>query len=242
MQQRKPVLVLWEVEEAPMRALHLSKPRVRRGLLRGSDSVADRQAGHGGRTEHTTQETTARGSVCCTHRSSCDAGTIDLFLPLEKCYCRHSDEVVKGQVSGMKRLLAVVFCAALTAAVMHAQSVRQPRPYKVVFDLTSDDPLDQAAVLRWLREVGAANPQTDMEVVMYGRGLALVVAERSARIDDVKAAIASPHISFKVCEIAMRNQKIEKSQLLPNVGTVPDGIGELVDKQTHGWGYIKAVH
>jgi intracellular sulfur oxidation DsrE/DsrF family protein len=40
----------------------------------------------------------------------------------------------------------------------------------------------------------------------------------------------------------MRNQKVDKSQLLPGVGTVPDGIGELVAKQKEGWGYIKAVH
>jgi intracellular sulfur oxidation DsrE/DsrF family protein len=110
-----------------------------------------------------------------------------------------------------------------------------------VFDLTSDDPLDQAAVLRWLREVGAANPQTDMEVVMYGRGLALVMPEKSSRVDEVKEAIARPHVAFKVCEIAMKNQKVEKSQLLPNVGTVPDGIGEIVAKQTQGWGYIKVI-
>ena len=59
---------------------------------------------------------------------------------------------------------------------------------------------------------------------------------------DALDAMKNPNVSFKVCEIAMKNQKVEKSQLLPNVGTVPDGIGEIVAKQTHGWGYIKAVH
>ena len=141
----------------------------------------------------------------------------------------------------MKIVLAMVLGAALTAAVA-AQTTSRPVPYKVVFDLTSDDPLDQAAVLRWLREVGTANPETDMEVVMYGRGLALVVPERTSQLDEVKQAIARRHVSFKVCEISLRNQKVDKSQLLPNVGTVPDGIGEIVAKQRAGWGYIKAVH
>jgi hypothetical protein len=42
----------------------------------------------------------------------------------------------------MKRLLSLVCEAALTtgAAVAWAQST-QPKPYKVVFDLTTDDPL-----------------------------------------------------------------------------------------------------
>lgn len=142
----------------------------------------------------------------------------------------------------MKRLFAIASGVLLTAAVIAAQGATAPRPYKVVFDLTSDDPADQGAVLRWLREVGAANPQTEMEVVMYGRGLSLVVSGRAAQADELKQAIARPHVAFKVCEIAMKNQKIDRGQLLPGVGTVPDGIGEIVDKETHGWGYIKAVH
>src|SRR5215471_3132738 len=136
--------------------------------------------------------------------------------------------------------LVVVVCGVL-ASVVAGQVPSRPQPYKVVFDLTSDDPADQGAVLRWLREVGTVNPETDMEVVMYGRGLALVVPGRSSQLEEVKQAITRPHVSFKVCEISMRNQKVEKSQLLPNVGTVPDGIGELVAKQHAGWGYIKAV-
>ena len=39
----------------------------------------------------------------------------------------------------------------------------------------------------------------------------------------------------------MRNQKVEKSQMLPKVATVPDGIGEIVARQREGWGYIKVV-
>jgi uncharacterized protein len=142
----------------------------------------------------------------------------------------------------MKTMLAIAGAVLLMVVVVRTQSSPRPQPYKVVFDLTSDDPLDQGAVLRWLREVGSVNPETDMEVVMYGRGLALVVPERSSQLDEVKQAIARPHVSFKVCEISMRNQKVDKSQLLPNVGTVPDGIGEIVAKQKQGWGYIKAVH
>jgi intracellular sulfur oxidation DsrE/DsrF family protein len=69
----------------------------------------------------------------------------------------------------------------------------------------------------------------------------LVVSGRSALTDEVKQAIGRPHVSFKVCEIAMRNQKVDKSQLLSNVATVPDGIGEIVTRQKAGCGYIKAV-
>jgi intracellular sulfur oxidation DsrE/DsrF family protein len=145
----------------------------------------------------------------------------------------------------MKHMLSIAGGVLLFAATnAHAQSASQaaPQPYKVVFDLTSPDPADQKAVLRWIKEVSSVNPKTQMEVVMYAKGLELVVPEKSTMTAEVKEAMSSPNVSFKVCAIAMKNQHIEKSQLLPNVETVPDGIGEIVAKQQAGWGYIKVMH
>jgi intracellular sulfur oxidation DsrE/DsrF family protein len=43
-----------------------------------------------------------------------------------------------------------------------------------------------------------------------------------------------------VCAVALKNNNLDKSQLLPGVETVPDGIYEIISKQHEGWGYIKA--
>ena len=77
---------------------------------------------------------------------------------------------------------------------------------------------------------------------MYGRGLDLVIAGKTTRADEVARAIADRHASFRVCAMAMKNQQLDKSQLLSNVEIVPDGIGELVARQRAGWGYIKVGH
>jgi uncharacterized protein len=138
----------------------------------------------------------------------------------------------------MKRVLFVACLALLSAAFAY----RQPQPYRVAFDLTSRDSLDAKAVMRWIKEVTTASPQAEIEVVMYGKGFELVMPERSALIADVQEAMKNPKVSFKVCAIAMKNNQIEKSQLLPGVQTVPDGIHELVSKQQEHWGYIKVGH
>jgi hypothetical protein len=143
----------------------------------------------------------------------------------------------------MKLLPALIGVVVLSAVAIgvHAQP-SQPQPYKVVFDLTSSDPLDQQAVLRWITEVKAVNPRTETEVVMYGRGLDLIIAGKTTHAADVAKAINDLHADFRVCAIAMKNQQVDKSQLLPNVEVVPDGIGEIVAKQRAGWGYIKVGH
>jgi intracellular sulfur oxidation DsrE/DsrF family protein len=138
----------------------------------------------------------------------------------------------------MRRALFIGLFALLTPNSGQAQAY----PYRVVFDLTSRDTLEQKAVLRWLREVGNSSPNAQMEVVMYGKGFELVMPERSAYLAEVKEAMKSPNITFKVCAIAMKNNNIDKSQLLAGVQTVPDGIYELVAKQQDHWGYIKVMH
>ena len=138
----------------------------------------------------------------------------------------------------MRRTLLVVLFAVLSLGFVRAQR----QPYRVVFDLTSRDTLEQKAVLRWLREVGTSSPDAQMEVVMYAKGFELVMPERSLYLADVKEAMKSPNVSFKVCAIALRNNNVDKSQLLPGVEIVPDGIHELVMKQQDHWGYIKVMH
>lgn len=149
----------------------------------------------------------------------------------------------------MRRVLGVVAFALLGLGFLQALvpgsggvAIAKEDPYRVVFDLTSRDSLDQKAVLRWIHEISNSSPNAEIEVVMYGKGFELVMPERSSRIDEVQEAAKNPHVAFKVCEIALKNNSIARGQLLPAVQTVPDGIHEIVMKEQQGWGYIKAVH
>jgi uncharacterized protein len=138
----------------------------------------------------------------------------------------------------MKRLLLIALVGLVSVGFIQSQQ----HPYRVVFDLTSRDTLDQKAVLRWIREVSTSSPKAQMEVVMYGKGFELVMPERSAFINDVRDALKNPNVSFKVCAVALKNNNVDKSQLVAGVGTVPDGIYEIVSKQQDNWGYIKVAH
>jgi len=137
----------------------------------------------------------------------------------------------------MKHLLIVLSLFALIASA-RAQNV----PYRVVFDLTSRDTLDQKAVLRWIGEITAEHPDAKLEVVMYGKGYELVMPEKSAYLAQVKEVMKKDNVTFSVCSVAMKNNNIAKSQLLPGASTVPDGIYEILTKQHDQWGYIKVGH
>jgi len=123
-----------------------------------------------------------------------------------------------------------------------SQFLLAQKDYKVVFDLTSGDTLSQQTVIRWINEVIKNEPTAQVEVVMFGKGLPLAVKDKSVLANDVASLATTKNVVFKVCAIAMANQKIDKGQLLTGVQTVPDGIYEIVSKQQEGWGYIKVAH
>ena len=118
----------------------------------------------------------------------------------------------------------------------------QRADYQVVFDLTSNDSLDEKALIRWLNEIALPNPEGKFEVVMYGKGLSLVMKNNSICSDEVLKLAGKNNISFKVCAVSMKNNHINKDQLLSCAEIVPDGIYEIIKKQKEGWGYIKVVH
>jgi uncharacterized protein len=118
----------------------------------------------------------------------------------------------------------------------------QTSNYKVVFDMTSKDSVNQQSLIRQLSSIRELNPAAKLEVVIYGQGLGLVTKEGSAQQPAVSRLLTTDGISFKVCAITMKRYNIDKAQLLPGVEIVPDGIYEIISKQQEGWGYIKVAH
>jgi intracellular sulfur oxidation DsrE/DsrF family protein len=120
-------------------------------------------------------------------------------------------------------------------------SYGQKAPYNVVFDVTSKDTLVHQMVIRWIKEITDDHPDAKIEIVFYAKSLDMITKDKSAVASDVIKYAANKNVAFRVCEIAMKNNNVEKSQLLDGVGTVPDGIYEIISKQHDGWGYIKAA-
>lgn len=121
---------------------------------------------------------------------------------------------------------------------VHAQT----NNYKVVFDMSSKDSINQQAIVREIGLITGASPDAKLEVVIYGQGLELAIKNRTSQQPAIEKIIASNKASFKVCAMTMKRNNIDSTQLVPGVEIVPDGIYEIVSKQQAGWGYIKVGH
>ena len=120
-------------------------------------------------------------------------------------------------------------------------STAQRSDYKVVFDLTSKDTLNQQSLLHEMTLIKEGNPDAKVEAVIYGQGLGLITKEASSQSAEIQRLVSMKDVSIKVCALAMKRQNVDASQLLPGVQIVPDGIYEIIVKQRDGWGYIKVA-
>ena len=136
----------------------------------------------------------------------------------------------------MKRYFFI--CLFILLAAGYANS--QVKDYKIVFDITTKDTNVHKAVIRWCNEILSAYADAKLEVVYYGQSLEMITQGKSVVSNEVTRLINEKNVSFRVCAVAMKRWNIDKSQLLPGVGTVPDGIYEILQKQREGYGYIKA--
>lgn len=137
----------------------------------------------------------------------------------------------------MKRIFLIVSAWLFFSSPLFAQK----RPYKVVFDLTSKDSTAQQSVMRWIKEILNNEPSAQIEVVMYGQGIDMVIQNQASYPVEIERLAGSPQVQFKVCAIALKNHQYSPSQLLTGVTTVPDGIYEIISKEAEGWGYIKVT-
>lgn len=135
----------------------------------------------------------------------------------------------------MKTYLNLIVAFVFSLAVF-----AQEKPVKIVFDVTSDNVKVHETTMRHVKLMSEAYPESKFKVVLYSGAIDMVLKDKSSVATDMESLLASnKNVSFVICEGTMKRHKIEPSQLIPGVTSVPDGILEIIQRQAEGWGYIK---
>ena len=132
----------------------------------------------------------------------------------------------------------VALAAALGAAPLLGAAA-EPKKARVVVQVSEADPARWNLVLNNVRnlqeDLGAAN--VEIEVVAYGPGIAMLKLDAVANSRVTDAIKAGVRVS--ACENTMRNQKLARADMHPDVSYVPAGVTEIVRRQQEGWAYLR---
>lgn len=121
-------------------------------------------------------------------------------------------------------------------------SYAQTDPINIVFDVTSADAKVHQSTVRHVSVMAKNYPKAKFEVVIYSGALDMILKDKSSVASEIETLLKNENVSFVACQMTLDRHKVEPGQLVSGVGSVPDGILELVTKQRQGWGYIKEAN
>ena len=122
--------------------------------------------------------------------------------------------------------------APLTTA---AQEVKT----RLVVQVSDADPARWNLVLNNVRnvqdELGA--DKVIIEVVAYGPGIGMLKFDAPSNGRVLEAQQSG--VRLLACENTMRNQKLARADMHPNVSYVPAGVVQIIRRQQEGWAYLR---
>jgi len=141
----------------------------------------------------------------------------------------------------MKRRLALLSAAGAAVAASgsaRAQAPASPGKERVVVQISTPDQRMWNQALNYvenLRDLYGAD-KVEMELVALGHGIGVLKMDstQGSRVADALKA----GVQVSACEVTMRRQKLTREDMLPNLGYVPAGLGQIIRRQREGWAYI----
>lgn len=113
------------------------------------------------------------------------------------------------------------------------------KTHRIVFQITTPDTSAYRSLARQLNNVLAKWPDAQIEVVAHNKGIGMLEKKKSNVSGEI-TALTAHGVKFVACEQTLKQQKLEKTDILPDAGFVERGLVHVVERQEQGWAYIKA--
>jgi intracellular sulfur oxidation DsrE/DsrF family protein len=138
--------------------------------------------------------------------------------------------------------LGVISMLAAGGTAM-AASADMVGPDKVVYHVNNTEEQANDA----LRNIGnhlEVNPKAHIVVVTHSRGVDFLfdgAKDKNGNPYNIKVEeLKAKGVQFEVCQITLRNRKIDKSKFIPEASFVPSGVAEITRlQQREGYAYLR---
>lgn len=144
----------------------------------------------------------------------------------------------------MSRMTSVLATALAAASLLlgTAPAIADSHPEKVVYHV--NDAANATAALRNIGNHLEVNPKAKIVVVTHAQGVDFLMEgakDKNGNPYNVQVeTLAGQGVTFDVCEITLRNRKLDRKQFIPESVFVPSGVAEIAKLQSRGgYAYIK---
>ena len=138
---------------------------------------------------------------------------------------------------GFFAMVAAATVAVLTPVAVYAQT--SPAKNRAVFQVSDGDPQKWNLALNNARNVqdDLGKDAVELEIVVYGPGIGML--KMDSTVGNRVAEALKSGVKVVACENTMKAQHIVRADMLADIGYVPAGVVELMQKQQQGYAYIR---
>lgn len=144
----------------------------------------------------------------------------------------------------MNRMTSVIAAVVAAASLLFGSgaAIADSHQDKVVYHV--NDALNATAALRNIGNHLEVNPQAKIVVVTHAQGVDFLMEgakDKNGNPYNVQVeTLVQQGVTFDVCEITLRNRKLDRKQFIPESAFVPSGVAEIAKLQARGgYAYIK---
>ena len=128
--------------------------------------------------------------------------------------------------------------AAVRSAVAAEAGPMSTKKYRVVIQVSNPEPRTRAQALNYTENLQQLWGKDNVELEVVALGLGLGVLKLDSPMADRVSETRSRGVNVLACEVTMRRQKLTREDMLPSIGYVPAGLGQIIQRQREGWAYI----
>ena len=140
----------------------------------------------------------------------------------------------------MNRLFALLAALAI-GVLINGQAAAQVAPVAkqhVIIQVSTPEQRIWNQAINYVENLqelyGKDNVEVEIVALGWGIGLLKFDSPLATRVAESMKRGAK----LQACEVTMGRQKLTKQDMLPDIGYVPAGLGQIIKRQKEGWSYI----
>ena len=140
--------------------------------------------------------------------------------------------------------LIAVLCLGAIAAPAGAQTALSgaggtAKKYRVVMQVSNPDPRGWNQTLSNALQLTKNAGKENVEIRIVANGAGIGMLKQGSPSAQLVAAALGQDVKVLACGVTMKALQLEKEDMLPDIGYVPGGLIEVLDRQRDGWQYVK---
>jgi hypothetical protein len=138
----------------------------------------------------------------------------------------------------LSAFLAALVLGCLVTGTALAQASPQAAKQRIVIQVSTPETRIWSQALNYVENLQSlyGKDNVEIEIVALGWGIGLLKFDSplATRVADATKRGAK----LTACEVTMGRQKLTKQDMLPDIGYIPAGLGQIIKRQKEGWSYI----